>query len=267
MRRERGLARSATATDRRLRRACAARRRAPEGSAGSSARAGRPRSRRIRTSPRGETGAGRLRHGRQGGVPHRSLPAPVSPLGLARIRRERGLPARAELPALPPGARRRAAQARRSRRSVAVALCASPLSRRMYDGRRLSRVPAHVPLSKYHYVVVEGPIGVGKTSLAKRLAGRLNSTLVLERPEQNPFLPRFYQDMSRFALPTQLFFLFQRIGQLRELAQMDLFTRLTVCDFLLEKDPLFARLTLSGEVLHLYQQIYDLRKPQASNPA
>src|SRR5213076_3631701 len=65
------------------------------------------------------------------------------------------------------------------------------------------------------------------------------------------------QDMSLFALPTQLFFLFQRIGQLRELAQMDLFTRLTVCDFLLEKDPLFARLTLSGEELHLYQQIYD----------
>src|SRR5205823_9359718 len=67
-------------------------------------------------------------------------------------------------------------------------------------------------------------------------------------------------------LPTQLFFLFQRIGQLRELAQMDLFTRLTVCDFLLEKDPLFARLTLSGEELHLYQQIYDSLKPQAPKP-
>src|SRR5438046_8472474 len=72
--------------------------------------------------------------------------------------------------------------------------------------------------------------------------------------------------MSRFALPTQLFFLFQRIGQLRELAQMDLFTRLTVCDFLIEKDPLFARLTLSGEELHLYQQIYDSLKPQAPKP-
>ena len=123
-----------------------------------------------------------------------------------------------------------------------------------------------VPLSKYHYIVVEGPIGVGKTSLAKRLAARLRSTLVLERPEQNPFLPRFYQDMARFALPTQLFFLFQRIGQLRELAQMDLFNRLTVCDFLLEKDPLFARLTLSGDELHLYQQIFDALKPQAPRP-
>ena len=123
-----------------------------------------------------------------------------------------------------------------------------------------------MPLSKYHYVVVEGPIGVGKTSLAKRLAGRLNATLVLERPEQNPFLARFYQDMSRFALPTQLFFLFQRIGQLRELAQMDLFTRLTVCDFLLEKDPLFAHLTLSGDELYLYRQIYESLKPKAPKP-
>jgi deoxyguanosine kinase len=125
---------------------------------------------------------------------------------------------------------------------------------------------APVSLSKYHYIVVEGPIGVGKTSLARRLAARLQSNLVLERPEENPFLPRFYQDMSRFALPTQLFFLFQRIAQLRELAQLDLFSRVTVCDFLLEKDPLFARLTLDGDELHLYQQIYDALRPQAPRP-
>ena len=123
-----------------------------------------------------------------------------------------------------------------------------------------------MPLSKYHYIVVEGPIGVGKTSLARRLAERLQANLVLERPEQNPFLSRFYEDMARFALPAQLFFLFQRIGQLRELAQLDLFKRLTVCDFLLEKDPLFARLTLSGDELHLYQQIFDSLKPQAPRP-
>jgi deoxyadenosine/deoxycytidine kinase len=72
--------------------------------------------------------------------------------------------------------------------------------------------------------------------------------------------------MARFALPTQLFFLFQRIAQLREIAQMDLFNRLTVCDFLLDKDPLFARLTLSGDELHLYQQIFDSLKPQAPLP-
>jgi deoxyguanosine kinase len=123
-----------------------------------------------------------------------------------------------------------------------------------------------VSLSKYHYIVVEGPIGVGKTSLARRLSARLHASLVLEHPEQNPFLPRFYQDMPRFALPTQLFFLFQRVAQLREFAQMDLFTRLTVCDFLLEKDPLFARLTLLGDELHLYQQIFDALRPQAPRP-
>lgn len=123
-----------------------------------------------------------------------------------------------------------------------------------------------MPLSKYRYIVVEGPIGVGKTSLARRLAERLHSGLLLERPEENAFLPRFYQDMPRYALPTQLFFLFQRIGQLHELTQMDLFNRVTVSDFLLEKDSLFARLTLSSDELHLYQQIFDTLKPQAPVP-
>ena len=123
-----------------------------------------------------------------------------------------------------------------------------------------------MPLSKYHYIVVEGPIGVGKTSLAKRLAERLQSGILLERPEQNPFLARFYEDMSRYALATQLFFLFQRVEQLRELAQLDLFNRVTVGDFLLEKDSLFARLTLSAEELHLYQKIFDTLAPQAPRP-
>lgn len=123
-----------------------------------------------------------------------------------------------------------------------------------------------MPLSKYRFIVVEGPIGVGKTSLARRLSERMGATTLLERPEQNPFLARFYQDMARYALPTQLFFLFQRIGQLRELSQMDMFKSLTVSDFLLDKDPLFARLTLSGEELHLYQTIYDTLKPQAPRP-
>jgi deoxyadenosine/deoxycytidine kinase len=121
-------------------------------------------------------------------------------------------------------------------------------------------------LSKYRYIVVEGPIGAGKTSLATRLSERLVGDALLERPELNPFLPKFYQDMARYALQTQLFFLFQRIGQLRELAQLDLFNRLTVADFLLEKDPLFAHLSLSGEELHLYQTIYDALRPQTPRP-
>src|SRR5207248_2739649 len=131
--------------------------------------------------------------------------------------------------------------------------------------RRLC-ILAPEPLSTSRYIVVEGPIAVGKTSLARRLAERLDSALLLERPELNPFLPRFYHDMDRYALPTQLFFLFQRVQQLRELAQLDLFNRVTVSDFLLEKDPLFASLTLTGEELHLYQRIYDALKPQAPRP-
>ena len=121
-------------------------------------------------------------------------------------------------------------------------------------------------MQRYRYIAVEGPIGSGKTSLARRLAASLGTDLLLEQPAENPFLARFYQDMARFALPTQLFFLFQRIAQLRELAQMDLFSRLTVSDFLLEKDPLFARLTLSGDELALYQKIFDALQPQAPRP-
>jgi deoxyadenosine/deoxycytidine kinase len=114
-----------------------------------------------------------------------------------------------------------------------------------------------MPLSKYRYIAVDGPIGAGKTSLARKLAERLAGEPLFERPGENPFLPRFYEDMERYALPTQLFFLFQRVAQLRELAQPGLFGGITVADFLLEKDPLFAQLTLSGDELSLYQRIYD----------
>ena len=120
--------------------------------------------------------------------------------------------------------------------------------------------------SRYRHIVIEGPIGVGKTTLARRLAERLRAHLLLEQPEANPFLERFYRDTVRFALPTQLFFLFQRVQQLTELKQLDLFRSLIVADFLLEKDPLFARLTLADDELKLYEQILAQLAPQAPSP-
>ena len=121
-------------------------------------------------------------------------------------------------------------------------------------------------MDKFRHIAVEGPIGAGKTSLARRLAERLGADILLEQPGENPFLARFYQDMTRYALPTQLFFLFQRARQLEALAQPDMFGRPTVADFLLDKDPLFARITLSGDELGLYQKIYDAIRPQAPAP-
>ncbi|MEX0638804.1 MAG: deoxynucleoside kinase [Burkholderiales bacterium] len=121
-------------------------------------------------------------------------------------------------------------------------------------------------MERHRYIAVEGPIGSGKTSLARRLAARLGADLLLEQPAENPFLGRFYEDMSRYALPTQLFFLFQRARQLEPLAQPDMFGRATVADFLIDKDPLFARITLSGDELALYQRIYEALRPQAPAP-
>lgn len=119
---------------------------------------------------------------------------------------------------------------------------------------------------RFRYVVVEGPIGVGKTSLARRLATEIDSELLLEDPGSNPFLPQFYESPDRHALATQLFFLFQRIHQLAELKQPDMFKGLTIGDFLIEKDPLFARMILSDDELALYEQMYRHLKPQTVVP-
>lgn len=121
-------------------------------------------------------------------------------------------------------------------------------------------------MERFRHVVVEGPIGAGKTTLARRLAARLSADLILEQPAENPFIARFYQDMPRYALPTQLFFLFQRARMLEPLAQPDMFGRAVVADFLLDKDPLFARITLSADELALYLKIYEALRPQAPAP-
>ena len=119
---------------------------------------------------------------------------------------------------------------------------------------------------KYRYIVIEGPIGAGKTSLARALAQSCGGSLLLEDPDANPFLPRFYEDPARHALPAQLFFLFQRVNQLRDLNQSDLFRGLAVSDFMLDKDPLFASLTLKDDELRLYEQIYAHLHPQVPPP-
>jgi deoxyadenosine/deoxycytidine kinase len=119
---------------------------------------------------------------------------------------------------------------------------------------------------KRHYIVVEGAIGSGKTTLVNRLAQRLGANTLLEDATANPFLPQFYRDMRRYALPTQLFFLFQRVGQLEALKQPDLFAQPTVSDFTLQKDPLFARITLDDAEYQLYSRIYEHVKPRVPVP-
>ena len=109
----------------------------------------------------------------------------------------------------------------------------------------------------HRYVVVEGPIGVGKTHLAKRLAASFSGTTLLEAPEQNPFLEKFYTHPRQSALPTQLSFLMQRIKLSKDLQQDDLFNDLQVSDFMIDKDRLFAQITLDDDELALYNMVYD----------
>ena len=111
--------------------------------------------------------------------------------------------------------------------------------------------------SELDYIVVEGPIGVGKTTLAKRLAESFGSDVLLEGADENPFLERFYQNPRSAALQTQLFFLFQRARQLQELRQTDMFRPVRVADFIMEKDRLFAQMTLDEDEYKLYEQVYE----------
>lgn len=112
-------------------------------------------------------------------------------------------------------------------------------------------------------VAIEGPIGVGKTAFASKLAQHLGASTLLDNTESNPFLPRFYSDPKSLALQTQLFFLFERIQQLEGLQQNDLFAGNTICDFLIDKDQLFAHVVLDEDELKIYQQVFSHLKFKA----
>ena len=113
----------------------------------------------------------------------------------------------------------------------------------------MSRIPS--------YIAIEGPIGVGKTSLARRLADDFGTELLLEEPAENPFLEKFYDDPRAAAFPTQLFFLMQRARQMQQFRQGDIFRPVQIADFLIEKDYLFAQATLDADELGLYEQVYE----------
>ena len=120
------------------------------------------------------------------------------------------------------------------------------------------------PLPKY--IAIEGPIGVGKTTLANKIAKTFNYDSFLEQPAENPFLKNFYKNPSQSALATQLFFLFQRMQQIQDLKQRSLFETVRVADFLIEKDRLFAEVTLSNEEMDLYDKVYDHLTLDAPSP-
>jgi deoxyguanosine kinase len=121
-------------------------------------------------------------------------------------------------------------------------------------------------LARFRHIAIEGPIGVGKSSLARRLAAHLGAELMLERADENPFLERFYADPAGYAFQTQVFFLFQRMRQVRELAQPGMFTSAVVSDFMMAKDAVFARMNLSDEEYHLYGQMYAQVSAQLPQP-
>ncbi len=130
----------------------------------------------------------------------------------------------------------------------------------------LSRLPDDLSMERPRYIAVEGPIGVGKTTLAQILAEQLGARLVLEQADENPFLPAFYSDRKKHAFQAQLFFLLSRYQQQQALVQQDLFSSSTVSDYLFAKDRIFAALTLEPAELALYEQVYELLGPRVVRP-
>jgi len=130
----------------------------------------------------------------------------------------------------------------------------------------ISSLPAPLLTVRFRHIAIEGPIGVGKTTLAGQLAERLGAELMLEQPAENPFLWRFYQDRPGYAFQTQLYFLFQRERQMRSLAQPGMFAPAVVSDFMFAKDALFARLNLSDEEYRLYAQMHQPIAAQLREP-
>lgn len=121
-------------------------------------------------------------------------------------------------------------------------------------------------MDRPRYIVVEGPIGVGKTSLVNAIAGRYSARTCFEIVEENPFLSAFYDDRAKYAFQTQLFFLLSRYKQQQELFQPDLFQQVTVSDYFFAKDRIFAHLTLSSHELALYERVYDALAPRVLKP-
>jgi deoxyguanosine kinase len=119
---------------------------------------------------------------------------------------------------------------------------------------------------RFPHIAIEGPIGVGKSSLARKLAAHLGAELLLEKPDDNPFLERFYGDVAGYAFQTQLFFLFQRLKQMAALSQQGMFAHGFVSDFVFAKDALFARMNLSDDEYSLYSQMYAQAATQVPKP-
>jgi deoxyadenosine/deoxycytidine kinase len=118
----------------------------------------------------------------------------------------------------------------------------------------------------HKHIAIEGPIGVGKTSLAEILAKKLNARLILEGAEENPFISSFYKDVKKYAFQTQMFFLLSRFRQQQEAAQNDLFQQVTVSDYVFAKDRIFANLTLDDNELKLYEQMHSLLRGRILKP-